>query len=331
MGLKEVIEKLFLGHDLTPFECEAAVDEMIKEPQPSQVGAFLALMRVKGETAGEIYAIVKAFQKTMIAIEADRDVLDIVGTGGDQSHSFNISTGASILSAACGVKVAKHGNRSVSSKCGSSDVLEALGIPIRVDPEKVRKGLKVIGFAFLFAPDYHQAFKKLLTLRRDLGVSTLFNFLGPLLNPIRPRYHLIGVAKEKMVDLFADVVLKMQTKRTWIFHGNGLDELTPIGPCMVLEVFKNKKKRFIFDPKEFGFKRCEKKDLEGGDPQFNAKELLKALRGKESPLSDSLILNAGCALYVFGKVKNLQEGMKIARQTQREKKGLMILKRWKEL
>lgn len=327
--LKKSIEKLIQGEDLSHDECEAVIEEMLTEKNPYQMAAFLVLMRSKGETADELYGIVLAMRKQMIHVKIQTPILDIVGTGGDNSHSVNISTGSALLAAAAKVKVAKHGNRAVSSKCGSADVLEAMGISIEVSPEKVRKGVEEIGIGFMFAPFYHPAFKAISSVRRGLGIRTLFNVIGPLLNPAGPSFHLLGVADEKLLDLLADVMMKLGTKKTLLIYGNGMDELTPIGPCDVIEVVGKKKTRFTIDPEKLGFKRCKQEDLEGGDPALNARLILEALGGKQGPISDTLILNAGVAIYVYGLAGTIEEGIEIARKTQSEGKALELVEKWK--
>lgn len=327
--LKQAIEKLMQNENLTPEQCIQVIDEMMAGGNPYQIAAFLTLMRAKGETAEELYGIVTAMRKKMIPVDVEEPVLDIVGTGGDQSHSVNISTGSALLAAACGVKIAKHGNRASSSKCGSGDVLEALGIKLEMPPEKIIESIQKIGIGFLFAPHYHPAFKEIILVRKGLGIRTLFNVIGPLLNPARPPFHLLGVAEEKLLDLFADVMLKLEAKRTLIFHGNGMDELTPIGSCEVIEVAEGEKMRFTLDPEKLGFKRCTKKDLEGGSPTLNAKLLLEALGGKKGPISDTLILNAGVAVYVYGLSETIEEGIEKAKKAQKEGKALEILEKWK--
>lgn len=327
--LKAAIEKLIEAQDLTHEECETVIEEMIQKQNASQMAAFLSLMRAKGETADELYGVVLAMRKHMIPVHIQEPTLDIVGTGGDHSNSVNISTGSALLAAACGVKIAKHGNRASSSKCGSGDVLEAMGIEIQMPPEKMIEAIDDIGMGFMFAPFYHPAFKEIIIVRKELGIRTLFNIIGPLLNPATPPFHLVGVADEKLLDLFADVMLMLGTKRSLIFYGNGLDELTPIGPCDVVEVTLDEKIRFTLDPKSLGFKRCLKKDLEGGEPSLNAKLILEALGGKKGAIGDTLILNAGVAVYVYGLAETIEEGIEIARKAQFEGKALEIVEKWK--
>lgn len=327
--LKQALEQLIKGEDLSHDDCEKIIDEMISEKNESQMAAFLALMRQKGETADELFGIVKAMRRKMIPVSVETPVLDIVGTGGDQSHSVNISTGSSLLAAACNVKVAKHGNRASSSKCGSADVLEAMGLPIEMSPEKVRDALDQIGIGFMFAPFFHPAFKEIAKVRKQLGIRTLFNFIGPLLNPAVPPFHLLGVARVELIDLIADVFLLLETKRALIFHCQGLDELTPIGPCDIVEVTDGKKIRFTLDPSEFGFERCTQKDLEGGDPKLNAKLLIEALKGKPGPIADTLIFNAGVAVYVYGLADSIEEGIEQARAAQQAGKAMEVIEKWK--
>jgi len=327
MHLKEAIQTLIEKKDLTTKQCESVISEMVNGGDSHQVAAFLALLRAKGETADEIYGVVRVMQGFMIPVHAPAPLLDIVGTGGDESHSVNISTGAAILAASAGARVAKHGNRASSSKCGSADVLEMLGISLEEDP---LESLKNVGITFLFAPKYHPAMKEIAPVRKALGVRTVFNLIGPLLNPTKPDHLLLGVAHEYLMEVFADVVEKLKIKRCLIIHGNGMDELTPIGPCTIIEVTPKEKLRFTLDPKDLGFKRCTLVDLQGGSKEENATLLTAALKGQEGPIADSLILNAGVALYAYGMAGTIEEGIIIARETLKKGKALELLKKWRK-
>ncbi|MGE0197268.1 MAG: anthranilate phosphoribosyltransferase [Simkaniaceae bacterium] len=326
MHLREAIEKLIQGEDLTSESCESIVKEMAEGGNSTQMAAFLALLRAKGETSQEILGIIHAMQNLMHPLAIPGPLLDIVGTGGDGSHSVNISTGSAILAAACGAKVVKHGSRASSSKCGSADVLEALGVSLEANPQKE---IAQYGITFLFAYRYHPAMKEIAAVRKALGVRTVFNLIGPLLNPAEPEYMLLGVAHEDLLDLFAEVVQKLGMKRCILVHGNGMDELTPIGPCTLIEVTPTDKLRFRLDPEALGFKRCTSQDLQGGDKEINAQLLEKALGGEEGPIADTLILNAGVALYALGLMQTIEEGIFLSRARLKSGKALELLNKWR--
>lgn len=248
------------------------------------------------------------------------------------ANTVNISTGAAILAAACGIPIAKHGNRSASSLSGSADVLEALGIEIDVPPDRLMQSLREVGIAFMFAPTYHPALVKLRPIRNALKFPTVFNLLGPLLNPAKAEYALIGAADASTLELLSQVILELgNKKRVLIFHGCGLDELTTLGKCVAYNIQNGLKTRLEIDPIELGFQTCFLKDLQGGNAQLNATILKTALSGCPGAVTDALILNAGAALWIFGRSDSLQEGIHIARQALKEGKALEVLTKWKAL
>jgi anthranilate phosphoribosyltransferase len=309
--LKKYIEKLVAGKNLSREETMQAAVEIFNDVNPYQTSAFLSLMRAKGETPEEILGVVDAMRSSMVKLDLNFPVLDIVGTGGDCVNTINISTGAGILAASCGVKVAKHGNRSVSSKCGSADVLESLGVNIQCSPQRTIECIKKVGFGFCFAPLFHPGLAKLKEVRKRLGIPTLFNILGPLLNPAAAEYLMIGVFNEGLADLLADTInYKLPTtnyiKKALVFHSAGLDELGCISPTTVIEVTPAGKKRYILDSSDYGFKRCKVEDLRGGTPDENANILKSVFDGKRGAVADTLIFNAAVALYVYGKAKSIQ-------------------------
>ncbi|MCB1106558.1 MAG: anthranilate phosphoribosyltransferase [Chlamydiia bacterium] len=326
MFLEEAIKTLQEKRDLSEEQCKGVIEEIIEGK--GDAATFLKLLHEKGETAEELCGTAKAMQEKMIPVKAPFPLLDIVGTGGDGSHSVNISTGSAILVAASGVKVAKHGNRASSSKCGSADVLEALGISLDQDP---LKSLEKVGICFLYAPLFHPAMKVVAPIRKALGIRTVFNLIGPLLNPARPDFLFLGVAKMELLDLFATAQQKLGGKKSLIVHGNGMDELTPIGPCHLIEVTKEGKKAVTFDPKEYGFSRCTASDLKGGTKEENSRLLIETFKGKKGPIGDTLILNAGVALYLSEHVLSIQEGISLAQKTLEEGKAFDLLERWKKL
>ena len=314
--LKNNIEKLIVGKNLSREEAMQAFVEIFNDVNPYQTSAFLSLMRAKGETPEEILGVVDAMRSSMVNLDLDFPVLDIVGTGGDCVNTINISTGAGILAASCGVKVAKHGNRSVSSKCGSADVLESLGVNIQCTPQKTAKCIEEVGFGFCFAPLFHPGLAKLKEVRKGLGIPTLFNILGPLLNPAAAEYLMIGVFNEGLVDLLSNVIAinyKLSTinciKKALVFHSSGLDELGCISPAAVIEVTPAGKKRCILDSSDYGFKRCKVEDLCGGTPDENANILKSVFDGKQGAVADTLIFNAAVALYVYGKSESIEQAV----------------------
>lgn len=307
------LDKLMRGDNLSEAECEDAVFEMADGAEPVRSGAFLALLHQKGETVNELLGFAKALLELMIPFEMQDETLDIVGTGGDGANTVNISTASALLAAACGVKVAKHGNRASSSKCGSADLLESLGF----DFEKPTRG----DFTFLFAPKFHPAMQEIAPVRKKLGIRTVFNLIGPLVNPARPTYTLMGVATNDLLENISSVLLKLGTKRSLVFHGNGLDELSTLGPCDVIEVSKNEKKRYRIDPLELGFRKASLNELEGGEAKENISLLKAALHGKEGAIFDTLVLNAGVAVYIYGKASSIGEGIEMAKQAAKEGKA----------
>jgi anthranilate phosphoribosyltransferase len=312
--LSKYITKLMDKQNLSTEECGGAVSAILNGADSHQVAAFLVLLRAKRETADEIFGVVRVLREKMVRVFVGEPVLDIVGTGGDGANTVNISTGAALLAASCGVKVAKHGNRSVSSRCGSADVLEELGININLGPEQVAAAIDKFNFGFCFAPNYHSAMSCLRKVRKDLGVVTCFNILGPLLNPARAEYLMIGVFAKELVGLVADVLMQLKVKKALVFHGNGLDELSCIGPVEVVEVSANAKKTYVIDPQKYGFKKCCVSDLRGGDVKKNAQLLLDVFAGKGGLIADTIMLNAAVALYVYGKAASIEEAVTIVRE-----------------
>jgi anthranilate phosphoribosyltransferase len=318
-----MIEQFFTKLVLSKEEAAKAMEYILDEADPHQVAAILALLKFRGETSEEISGMVETLLKRATPLHFTHPVMDIVGTGGDMAHTVNISTGSAILAAACGIPIAKHGNRSVSSQSGSADVIEAFGIAIDTDPHQAMARANI---AFLFAPDYHPSFKKLRAVRKGLKVPTLFNLLGPLLNPARVEYALIGVAQEATLSLMAQAATHL--KRGFIFHGCGLDEITPLGVIQGYLIDQGIQP-FHIDPLEFGFRRCSLKELQGGGAVLNATLLMEVFKGERNPLADSLVLNAGIALWIFEKVKTIGEGIEIAKNVQQQGKALEVLEKWK--
>lgn len=327
--LKSHLQLIMRKHYLTKDEAESAMNIILNEADPHQIAAFLAILKYRGETPSEVAGMVAALQKKAVPVNLPFSVLDIVGTGGDLANTVNISTGSAILAAACGIPIAKHGNRSVSSQSGSADVLEELGIDLETSPEELACSIQEVGIGFMFAPTYHPSLKKLAPIRKGLKLPTIFNLLGPLLNPANAEYALIGVASESTLELISDVILQLQNKkRIFLFHGNGLDELTTLGKVIAYDIQNGQKKRLEIDPASLGFLPCSLKELQGGDAKLNASILKQAFAGQQSALADALIFNAGAAIWIFGKVPSLEEGVYIARSILLEGKALRVLEKW---
>lgn len=330
--LKHHLHQLLNQAFLTREDAESAMTIILENAEPHQTAAFLGMLKMRGETAEEIAGMVSALEKKAVPVNFDFPVLDIVGTGGDLARTVNISTGSAILAAACGIPIAKHGNRSVSSLSGSADVLEALEIEIEVPPEILLESLREIGIAFMFAPAYHPALKKITPIRQALKLPTFFNILGPLLNPAKAEYALIGAANESTLELMSEVLLAIGSKkRVLLFHGCGLDELTTLGKSYGYDIQQRCKSRIEIDPIALGFKACTLQDLQGGDARLNATILENVFSGQEGAVADALILTAGAAVWVFDRANSLEEGIEIARQALQRGDAMEVLQKWKSL
>ena len=313
--IKEAIIKLSKKQDLAYAEAEAVMDEIMSgQATPVQMSAYLTALALKGETIDEITASAAGMRAHCIKLLHNLDVLEIVGTGGDGSNSFNISTTSSLVIAAGGVPVAKHGNRAASSKSGAADVLEALGVKITLTPERSAEILKKINICFLFAQNYHIAMKYVAPIRKELGIRTVFNILGPLSNPAGANMELMGVYDQSLVEPLAQVMANLGVNRGMVVYGqDSLDEISMCAPTSVCEIRDGKFTSYEITPEQFGYERCEKGALTGGTPAENAEITKAILKGEEKgPKRQAVCLNAGAALYIAGKAASIEEGEKLA-------------------
>ena len=315
--IRESIIKLSKKQNLTYLEAEEVMDEIMSgKATPVQMSAYLTALALKGETIDEITASAAGMRAHCIKLLHDMDVLEIVGTGGDGSNSFNISTTASLVIAAGGVPVAKHGNRAASSKSGAADVLEALGVKITIPPETSQELLEKIGICFLFAQNYHIAMKYVAPIRKELGIRTVFNILGPLSNPAGANMELMGVYDEALVEPLAQVMANLGVTRGMVVFGqDSLDEISMSAPTSVCEIKDGKFTSYVLTPEQFDYERCTKEELQGGTPQENAEITKAILEGKETGAKrHAVCLNAGAALYIAGKAASIEAGVKMAEQ-----------------
>ncbi len=311
---KALIAKVATGASLSRAEAAAAFDWMMSgEATPSQMGGLLMALRVRGETVDEITGAVTTMRAKMLAVKAPRDAVDIVGTGGDASGSFNISTCAAFVVAGAGVPIAKHGNRALSSKSGAADVLQALGVNIDLNAEQVGECIREAGIGFMFAPAHHPAMKNVGPTRVELGTRTIFNLLGPLSNPAKVKRQMVGTFSRHWIEPMAQVLNNLGSERVWVVHGSdGLDEITTSGPTSVAELKDGNVRTFEITPEDAGLKRAKPEALRGGDATQNAAALLNVLKGEPGPFRDVAILNAAATLIVAGNAGDLKEAAMLA-------------------
>jgi anthranilate phosphoribosyltransferase len=315
--LRKTLEKLLAGEHLSQTEAAALLTQLAAaDTHPALIGAVLTALRIKGVVADELRGFAAGMRALALRpqIPSDLRAIDIVGTGGDASGSLSISTGTALLTAACGLPVVKHGNRSISSKCGSADVLEALGVRIPLDEQAAGRCLAVTGFTFLFAPYYHPAMKAVAQARAALGVRTIFNILGPLTNPAAPPLYVIGAYSAEVAKLIADALAGLPIERAFVVHGShGWDEPTPAGPFILFDVHPGHVSEQVRDPADFGLARCRNEDLAGGDARHNAAALRAAFNGEDRGAHrDCLLLGAALALQVAGQARSPREGIDVA-------------------
>ena len=317
LEFKALIGKVATGAVLSREEAATAFEQMMAgEATPSQMGALLMALRVRGETVEEITGAVTAMRAKMLRVHAPPDAIDVVGTGGDASGSFNISTCAALIVAGAGVPVAKHGNRALSSRSGAADVLAALGVNIDLTPEQIGHCIREAGIGFMFAPTHHPATKNVGATRAELGTRTIFNLLGPLSNPAGVRRQMIGVFSRHWTEPLAQVLKNLGAECVWVVHGSdGLDEITTSGPTSVTALEKGVVRNFEISPDDVGLPRVKPEHLRGGDAAANAQAIEDVLQGKPSPFRDVALLNAAAALVVAGKSKDLKGGFHLATQS----------------
>lgn len=334
--IKEAIVKIVNKEDLSYEEAYAVMNEIMSgETTPTQNAAFLSALSTKSakaETKDEIAGCAAAMRDHATKVETEMDIFEIVGTGGDNAQSFNISTTSALVAAAGGMKVAKHGNRAASSKCGTADCLEALGVNIEQSPERCVELLKEVGMCFFFAQKYHTSMKYVGPIRKELGFRTVFNILGPLTNPGSPKMQLLGVYDEYLVEPLAQVLVTLGIKRGMVVYGQDkLDEISMSAPTTVCEIRDGWYKTYEITPEDFGLKRCTKEDLVGGTPEENAEITKAILKGEKGPKRDAVLMNAGATLYIGGKADSMKDGIVLAAEIIDSGKALETLSKFVEV
>jgi anthranilate phosphoribosyltransferase len=317
--IQQALQHVLDGRDLTREETREVMGEiMAGDATPAQIGGFLVALRAKGETADEIAGCAEAMRAHVLAVRPQRDdLVDTAGTGGDGAHTINISTAAALVAAAAGAAVAKHGNRAVSSACGSADVLEALGFTLEQEPERIARSIDELGFGFLFAPSHHPAMRHAAPVRKELATRTVFNVLGPLTNPAGARAQVVGVYSADLVRTIADVLATLGARRAFVVHGaGGIDELSPVGENLIAEVVDGAVRERTLDPEaELGLPRCDVADLRGGSPDENAAAVRSVFEGADGGRRNAILLNAAGAIAAAGHAVDLREGLELARET----------------
>ncbi len=334
--IQEAIIKIVNKQDLTYDEAYSVMNEIMSgETTPTQNAAFLAALSTKSaraETIDEISGCAAAMRAHATKVETGMDVFEIVGTGGDNAHSFNISTTSALVAAAGGMKVAKHGNRAASSKCGTADCLEALGVNIQQSPEKCIELLDEVGMCFFFAQKYHTSMKYVGSIRKELGFRTVFNILGPLTNPSTPKIQLLGVYDDYLVEPLAQVLISLGVKRGMVVYGlDKLDEISMSAPTKVCEFKDGWFKSYVITPEEFGFIRCDKSDLVGGTPEENAEITRNILKGEKGHKRNAVLMNAGASLYLGDKAKTFKDGINLAAELIDSGKAMDTLQKFIEV
>jgi len=330
----EYLNRLARGESLKESEASRAMELIMRdEATPSQIAGFIVALRLKGETVDEIAGLARTMRSMATPIDVDDagSLLDTCGTGGDGSGSFNISTLSAIVAAACGARVAKHGNRAASSTCGSADVLEALGVRIDLPPAGVAACIREAGIGFLFAPVFHPSFRFAAVPRRELGIRTVFNVLGPLCNPAGAGRQALGVPEQKLAEKMADVLARLGVERALVLHAEGLDELSTTGPSLVIEMLGGERRSYQLDPLELGLRRASRDELRGGGPAENATIAREVLEGAGGPRRDIVLLNASAALRAAGLARDWREGIALAAEAIDRGGAAGVLDRWASL
>jgi anthranilate phosphoribosyltransferase len=316
--IQQALQRILDGHDLGRDETREVMGEIMRgEATPAQIGGFLVALRAKGETPDEIAGCAEAMREHVLPVRPQRhDLVDTAGTGGDGAQTINISTAAALVAAAAGAAVAKHGNRAVSSACGSADVLEALGFELEQPPQRIERSIDELGFGFLFAPSHHPAMRHAASVRKELATRTVFNVLGPLTNPAGARAQVVGVYSPELVRTIAEVLARLGARRAFVVHGAaGIDELSPAGPNLVGEVVDGDVRERMIDPLELGVPRCDPAELVGGGPAENAARIRAIFEGAENAGAKSaILLNAAGAIAAGGHAADLREGLGYARE-----------------
>lgn len=327
--IKDAIYKLVNNEDLSYDMAKEVMNEIMSgEASQIHMGAYLTALRMKGETIEEITASAEGMREHCVRLLHDMDVLEIVGTGGDEANSFNISTASSILVSAYGIPVAKHGNRSVSSKCGAADVLEALGVKIDITPAESAQVLKEIGLCFMFAQKYHNAMRFVAPVRKEIGIRTIFNILGPLGNPAGASYQLLGVYDEALVEPLAKVLVNLGVKRGMVVFGQDkLDEISLSANTTCCSIRDGKLESFVLNPEDYGFRKCAKEDLVGGGPEENAEILRSIFQGETGPKTDAVILNSAACIYMLEDI-TMEQAIEKAKETIQSGKAMEQLNKF---
>jgi anthranilate phosphoribosyltransferase len=313
--IQEGIRLAARGMDLDSEMAQGIMDEMMAGiATPSQMASFLTAMRIKGETKDELLGLARSMRAKAVRVTAPDGAIDLCGTGGDGTNTFNISTAASFVAAACGAPVAKHGNRAISSRSGSADVLSAMGIPVMLDRRGVERCIEETGIGFMFAPQYHESMRNVMATRREIGIRTFFNILGPMANPAFVKRQLVGVYDPSMTRVIAEVLMDLGSEHAMVVHGSGTDEIAGFGPTRVVEAKGGSFREYDIAPQDFGLEPSHPRDVAGGSAQDNARTMYSILKGEISPRTDVVAMNAGAALVVAGKASSLREGFEMANE-----------------
>jgi anthranilate phosphoribosyltransferase len=322
------LQKIVDGYDLSEEQAEALMGEVFDVATDAQIGALLVALRMKGESVSEIAGLARKMRSSAIKIHpaVKTNLIDTCGTGGDSRNSINVSTAAAIVTASCGVPVAKHGNYAVSSRCGSANVLSELGVNISLKPEEVEKAIETVGLGFMLAPLFHPSMKRVAQVRRDLGIRTIFNILGPLTNPAGAKSQLLGVYDPMLCEKLALVLGILGSERALVVHGQGLDEITNTGETFISELRGGLVKNYLLHPQDLRYPLADPNDITGGDPRENAMILVRVLQGERSPARDIIAMNSGAALYLAGKSSDILGGVRLAEEALDSGSALLTLK-----